>query len=145
MASKHGALHEMFEREGLVEGPSDRRFGITFAIVSSAIAALSFWRHGTHAYYWLTAAALFAILAFLWPATLRPLNKAWLRFGLLLHAIVSPIVMGVMFFLVFAPMGFLLRRLGKDLLRLRSDPAARSYWIIRSPPGPAPDSLKRQF
>jgi hypothetical protein len=53
--------------------------------------------------------------------------------------------MGLMFFLVFTPMALLIRLRGKDLLRLRRDPEAPSYWIPRQPPGPAPDTLKQQF
>jgi hypothetical protein len=84
-------------------------------------------------------------VALLWPAVLAPLNRIWTRFGLLLHRIVSPVVLGVMFFGVVTPMGLVMRALGKDPLRLRFDPAARTYWIERRPPGPAPDTLNNQF
>jgi hypothetical protein len=78
------------------------------------------------------------------PAALAPLNRMD-AFRLLLHRIVSPLVLGVMFFGVVTPMGLVMRALGKDPLRLRFDRDARSYWIDRRPPGPAPDTLNNQF
>ena len=79
------------------------------------------------------------------PKLLVPFNRLWARFGLLLHRITSPLVLGIMFFVVITPMGWIMRALGKDLLRLKIDPAATSYWIARTPPGPTPESLKEQF
>ena len=89
--------------------------------------------------------AAFLAAALVWPGVLAPLNRLWTRFGLLLHRLVSPLVLGVMFFLVITPMGLVMRALGKDPLRLQRDRAARTYWIDRQPPGPAPDSLNNQF
>jgi hypothetical protein len=76
---------------------------------------------------------------------LAPLNRLWLKFGLLLHKVVSPIVLGVMFFLVITPIGLTMRAFGKNPLRLKLDKQSGSYWIERVPPGPAPESLKDQF
>jgi hypothetical protein len=84
-------------------------------------------------------------LALLWTAPLRPLNRAWLKLGLLLSKIVSPVVMMVLFYATVTPVGVLMRWAGKDPLRLRRDAAATSYWIPREPPGPAPNSMKQQF
>ena len=69
---------------------------------------------------------------------LRPLNRLWLKFGLLLHKVVNPIVMALVFFGTVLPTGLIMRVLGKDLLRLKRQPDANSYWIERRPPGPAP-------
>ena len=58
------------------------------------------------------------------------MNKVWTgRFGLILHKVTSPIVLGIVFFVVVTPIGFLMRLLGKDPLRLRRNAAAKSYWI----------------
>jgi hypothetical protein len=89
--------------------------------------------------------AAFLAAALLRPAVLAPLNRVWTRFGLLLHRIVSPVVLGIMFFVVITPMGLIMRALGKDPLRLRLEREARSYWIERRPPGPPPDTLNNQF
>ena len=91
------------------------------------------------------ASLVFLVFALLIPQALAPLNWVWTKFGLLLHKLVSPVVLGVLFFLVFTPIGIIIRLFGSDPLRLRFDSQAPSYWIMRSPPGPAPDSLKNQF
>jgi hypothetical protein len=88
---------------------------------------------------------LFFVFACLWPAVLRPLNWVWLEFGLLLHKVVNPIVMALVFFGAGLPTGIIMRALGKDPLRLKRQPDANSYWIERRPPGPAPESMKDQF
>ena len=90
-------------------------------------------------------ALAFGACALAAPDWLAPLNRVWTRFGFLLHKIVSPIVLGVMFFGVVAPTGLLMRLVGKDPLRLRLDEQARTYWIERRPPGPSPESFKDQF
>jgi len=84
-------------------------------------------------------------VAVLWPGLLAPANRLWLAFGLLLHRVTSPLVLGLLFFLVFTPMGLLMRAIRKDPLRLRWDGSAKSYWIHRSPPGPEPDTMRNQF
>jgi hypothetical protein len=90
-------------------------------------------------------AALFLAAALLRPALLNPLNRLWLKFGLLLHRVVNPIVMGLLFYGTVWPTGLVMRALGKDLLRLKRQPEAHSYWIVRAPPGPAPETMKDQF
>ncbi len=93
----------------------------------------------------LIAAGVFLVPALVFPKVLHPLNKLWMRFGALLQKIVSPIVLGALFFLTVTPMGLLMRLIGKDLLRLKKDPDASSYWIERTPPGPPPDTMRNQF
>ena len=70
--------------------------------------------------------------------SLHPLNRIWLKFGLLLHKVVNPIVMALLFYGTILPTGLVMRMLGRDLLRLSGEPRARtSYWIVRQPPGTA--------
>jgi len=76
---------------------------------------------------------------------LRPLNRLWLRFGLLLHAVMNPLIMGLLFYGTVMPIGLLMRLFGKDPLNLKRDAQASSYWIMRTPPGPAPDTMSNQF
>jgi len=83
--------------------------------------------------------AVLAALALVAPRALKPLNILWFRFGLLLHAIITPVVLGLMFFTVITPLGWLMRAFGKRPLSLGFDRTATSYWIHRTPPGPAPD------
>ena len=137
--------HESYERIEDIQGSSDRSFGLVFATVFALIGVVPFL-FGKGLVVWaLIVSAVFLALALLVPKVLAPLNRIWLRFGLLLHRIVSPIVLGFMFFVVITPIGLLMRALGKNPLRLSFDPEAESYWIKRSPPGPAPESLKDQF
>ena len=140
-----GRLHETLEARSEVAQGSERGFGVVFAVVFSIIA---FWPllSGSGVRTWsLVIAAGFLAAAFVAPRLLAPLNRLWFRFGMLLGHIVSPVVMAIIFYLTVLPTGLVMRLLGKDLLRLRFDPEAESYWIHRDPPGPAPDSLKQQF
>ena len=140
------APHETLRREEAIVGPSDRSFGLTFALVFALLAALAAWRDWRVGPVWFSAACLaFGLAGFLRPSVLAPLNQAWLRFGLVLHRIMTPLILGIMYFLIFTPMGVLMRAFGKDFLRLKRDPKAISYWISREPPGPPPESIKNQF
>jgi hypothetical protein len=137
--------HESFEREEEVEGPSPRAFGFTFAVVFGLLALAPLVFAGRPRWWALAVALAFAAVARLRPALLAPLNRLWLRLGLLLHAIVSPVVLGIIFFLVLTPTAWLVRMLGKDLLRLAFDREAASYWIERHPRGPDRETMRQQF
>jgi hypothetical protein len=116
-------------------------FGAVFLI-----AGLYPWVLGNRVRLWsVLVAAAFTLVALAVPGLLGPLNRVWTRLGLLLHKITSPIVLGVMFFGVITPMGILMRAFGKDLLKLRRQPDAATYWVDRQPPGPKPDTLPNQF
>jgi hypothetical protein len=136
--------HEFFDREEAVSGSSERSFGIVIAAALLTVAAIRAW-HGQSWLAWIAAAAPFAVLAALAPQLLRPLNKLWLRLGLLLHSLVSPLILGVLFFLVVTPVGWLMRLAGKRPLHLQTGRDAGTYWIQRAPPGPDPRSMKNQF
>ncbi|MEI9915376.1 MAG: hypothetical protein WDN29_05670 [Methylovirgula sp.] len=73
------------------------------------------------------------------------LNRAWFKLGLALNVIVSPIVMGVLFYGAVAPVGWFLRKQGEDILSLKSAPDAATYWTTRTPPSPSSGSLGKQF
>lgn len=128
-----------------VTAGSERSFGLVFACVFALIGVVP-WTLGHGLRSWaLIVAAIFLAAAYLAPALLAPLNKLWFRFGLLLHNVVNPIVMALIFYGAVLPTGLMVRAMRKDLLRLKRDPQAQSYWIKREPPGPAPDSMTRQF
>ena len=129
-----------------VKGSSDRSFGVVFAVVFTIIGLWPWFMRGASPHLWaLTLAALFAGAAFIVPRVLAPLNRAWLRFGLALHGIVNPVVMGLLYYGAVVPMGLIVKLAGKDLLRLKRDPGAASYWIRRDPPGPSAASMTKQF
>ncbi|MBC7952290.1 MAG: hypothetical protein H7Z12_10810 [Rhodospirillaceae bacterium] len=130
---------------GPVAMGSERSFGLVFAAVFAIIALWPLKAGGEMRLWALGAAAAFLLAALVVPRVLRPLNLVWFKFGLVLHCVVTPLVMGLLFFLTVTPVGMLMRATGKDPMRLKRDPAATSYWIMRTPPGPAPDSMKNQF
>lgn len=145
MARSSATTHERLTHdEGLIGG-SDRAFGALFAAVFTIGAAWPLVRGNQIRWWCLGVAAIFLALALLRPRTLAPLNKLWLMLGLALHACISPVVMTLLFYTTVTPVGLLLRVLAKDVLRLRIDRASPTYWIERQPPGPAPDTMRRQF
>jgi len=138
-------LHEDFSREEHVKAGSDRGFGLVFAGFFALVSALSWWRGHTGWHYTLPLAAVFLAVAYVAPGVLAPLNKLWLKLGLLLYKVMNPLVLGLLFFITITPIGFFMRLFGKDFLRLKLDRQATSYWIDRQPPGPPPQSMKNQF
>lgn len=137
--------HESLQRGEEVQGSSNRALGLVFGTVFLIIGVYP-WLFGGQVRTWsLAICVVFVAVALALPRVLTPLNKAWTRFGLILHRIVNPIVLGIMFFGVVTPTGFAMRWLGKDSLRLRWDPRATTYWLERNPPGPKPDTLPDQF
>lgn len=139
--------HEHRREQHDTRAPSERSFGMTFACVFALVSGWLFYRHGAGpgAVATGTLAAGFLAVAFAAPALLGPLNRLWLRFGLLLHAVVNPLILGGLFFIVFTPMGLAMRLFGADLLRLRRKSDGESYWIIRAEEKVAPSSMTNQF
>ena len=124
---------------------SDRSFGLVFAAVFLLVGGAPLWHGGGVRWWGLGLAAAFLGVALARPGLLAPLNRVWFRFGLLLHRVVSPLVLGLLFFLVLTPFAVLLRLFGKDPMSRRFDPKASSYWIPRQPPGPGAGSMTQQF
>jgi hypothetical protein len=138
-------LPESFERDEPAHGSSDRSFGLVFTGLFLVIG-LAPLLHDRPVRIWsLALAAAFLGVALGRASLLAPLNRLWTRFGLLLHRVVNPIVMGAIFYLAITPFGMAMRLLGKDPLRRGFDRTAASYWIDRAPPGPSPQSMSNQF
>ena len=136
------AAHESFERDDVRVG-SERAFGIVFAVVF-AIVALWPLIGSRGIRYWGIAVAFLAA-ALIRPAILRPLNLVWFKVGLLLHHVVNPLVMGLIFLLGVLPTALVMRVRGRDSMRLDAAKAAGTTWVERVPPGPAPDTMKNLF
>lgn len=143
-ASQAG-LHESFQRDEDIAGSSDRGFGFVFTGFFALIAALRWWKGHDGAGWFAAAALAMLIVALVRPTLLAPLNRLWTKLALILSKIMNPVIMGVLFFLVVAPIGLMMRVFGKRPLALAFDPAAKSYWIERTPPAPLPGSMKNQF
>ena len=124
---------------------SPRSFGVVFAIVFGIIAMWPLLNDGAIRLWSAAIAVVFAMLALVWPQSLGFLNRLWFKFGLLLGRVVSPVIMAIMFFLIFTPIGLLLRLMGKDLLRLRMDSEEQSYWVKREADTQQMGSMKNQF
>lgn len=124
--------HEDFSREAHGNGPSDRNFGLVFTV---AFAFFGLWplRHHMPIRPWLLVLSGVTLsTTVIRPSLLHPANRIWTMLGLLLGKVVNPIVMALLFYLVFTPGAIILRLMGKDPLMLASQPEADSYWIPRT-------------
>ena len=121
---------------------SNRNFGLVFFVVF-LIVALWPLKHDEDIRLWsLALSIIFFILGILNSKLLTPLNKLWFKFGIFLGVIVSPIIMGIVFFLVVTPTGVLMRLLGKDLLKMDRTKSTSTYWIKREK---IDSTMKKQF
>jgi hypothetical protein len=139
------AAYEDFHREESVNPSSNRTFGMVLAAFFALIGVLPLLRGHPVRLWALPLSGIFFLAALIAPTMLAPLNRVWTALGALLHKITNPIILGVFFYLVFTPFGSLMRLFGKDFLRLKLDPDAESYWIVRQPTGPPPESMSNQF
>lgn len=127
-----------------IELPSNKKFGFFFTFVFGLLAVYLYTKELISWTYIMSLAALvFLVLSVVKAEILLPLNKLWMRFGLLLSMIVSPIVLGAIFFGLFTPIALLMRFSGRDELRLKFYKKP-SHWIVRSEPIKS-ESFKQQF
>jgi len=120
---------------------SNRSFGIVFFIVFLLIAIYPLINNEGLRIWSIIIAIFFLILGLINSKVLTPFNKLWFKFGLLLGKIISPIIMGIIFFLVVTPIAFIMRIIGKDLLNLKFN-KNKSYWIEKTGPK---SKMKNQF
>ncbi|MAF95600.1 MAG: hypothetical protein CMM60_07585 [Rhodospirillaceae bacterium] len=139
------AFHEDFGRGDEPKAGGERGFGIVFAFVFAVIGLWPLLDGGAIRLWALIAAGVFAAAGLFWPTLLRPLNRVWFLFGMALHKVVNPLVMGLLFYATITPIALVMRLMGKDPLRRRFDRQAKSYWIERRPAGPEPQSMRHQF
>ena len=121
---------------------SNRNFGLVFFII---FLIVSLWplTYGEPIRIWLVIISMvFLILGLMNSKLLTPLNKLWFKFGMILGAIIAPIVMGIIFFLIVTPTGFIMNIIGKDLLQKKYDKKKGTYWIKRNK---SISTMKRQF
>ena len=121
---------------------SNRSFGVVFSVVFLIISFWPLFTEGTIRIWAIFIAILFLLISYFKPDVLYPLNKIWFKFGLLLGIIVSPIVMGIVFFIIVTPIGIIMRIIGKDLLNKKINNSVKSYWIKREQ---MIGSMKNQF
>jgi len=121
---------------------TNRSFGIVFFIVFLIISLWPLLNNDQVRYWALIVSILFLLLGIINSKILTPLNKIWFKFGILLGKFVSPVVMGIVFFLVVTPTGFIMRLMSKNLLRLKKDNNLNTYWIKKKG---HQTSMKKQF
>lgn len=124
--------------------PSNQKFGYFFTIILFVASIYFYFKEINIAFYILGIGSIFfSLITFLKAEILMPLNKLWMSFGLVLGMIVSPIVMGLIFFMIFTPIGILMRLFGRDelLLQFKKKP---SYWSKRNHDIYS-NSFRRQF
>ncbi|MBT3916404.1 MAG: hypothetical protein HN731_04795 [Rhodospirillaceae bacterium] len=137
--------HENLSRKDNVKSGSNKYFGLVFAVVFTVVGLWPLLSDQSPRLWSLGIALALVIISFATPQLLKPFNRVWFLFGLLLHKIVSPIIMGLIFYTTVTPIALIMRLLGKRPLPLEFDPKADSYWIHREPPGPEPETMTRQF
>ena len=121
---------------------SNRSFGIVFFIFFLIISFWPIFNEGNPRIWSLLISLIFLILGLINSNLLSPLNKIWFKFGIFLGNFISPIVMGLVFFLVVTPIGLIMKLLGKDLLRLNKKKNSNTYWLKKDR---YKSSMKNQF
>ena len=120
---------------------SNRSFGIVFFVVFLLIALYPLINNGEIRTWSVIISLIFLILGLLNSIILTPLNKLWFKFGIFLGKVISPLIMGIIFFLVVTPIGLIMRLSGKDVLNLKYN-NNKSYWIEKKGPK---SKMKNQF
>jgi hypothetical protein len=146
--SRNFSLHENYRDDELTAAGSNRAFGCTVGTVLMVIGAAKAFMAGAVtpvASLIFAPGAVLLLLGVVAPSRLSAVNRLWLKIGGVIAKIVNPIVLALLFFLVFTPMALVMRIAGKRPLRLVPDRTAASYWIARQPPEGEPSSMRRQF
>lgn len=127
------------------KSPSNRNFGFLFSGVFALLSVYAacqekaLWIYG-----WLTAGIVIGLVAVSAPNLLAPFNKTWMKVGELMGKVISPLVLGIIFFALISPIAVISKLFGRDELRLKRANVS-SFWIDRVPTGPVGDSFKNQF
>jgi len=120
---------------------SNKNFGIVFFVFFSIISIFPLLKNEDIKIWAVIVAIIFLILGLLNSSLLSPLNKIWFKFGILLGNLISPIIMGLVFFIVVTPTSFIMKAFGKDSLNLKKN-KKKSYWVERSS---IKSKMKNQF
>ena len=122
--------------------PSNRNFGLVFFVFFLIIGLWPLLGTNEIRYWSIFFSIIFFLLVITNSKLLNPLNKIWFNFGILLGKMISPLVMGIIFFLVVTPIGVIMRVFGKDILSLKYNKKNKSYWIEKNGPK---SKMKNQF
>ena len=122
--------------------PSNRNFGLVFFVFFLIIGLWPLLGTNEIRYWSIFFSIIFFLLGITNSKLLNPLNKIWFNFGILLGKMISPLIMGIIFFLVVTPIGLIMRVFGKDILNLKYNKKDKSYWIEKNGPK---SKMKNQF
>ena len=122
-----------------------REFGLTIGIILVILGALALWRGKPVSAYFLIGGAAFITLGLLLPRPLKPLQKAWMGFSVVIGFFVSRIILFVLFYAVLTPIGLIARLVGKDVLDQRLDRKSASYWREKEPAVKTKESYENQY
>ena len=125
-----------------IKTSSNRSFGFVFFLFFLIIAVYPLFNSNSIYYWALFISFIFLVLSIMNSKILTPLNKIWFKFGLLIGLIISPLVMGLIYFVVVTPTSFIMKILGKDILNLKKNDKKNTYWIQKSEPK---SKMKKQF
>ena len=122
-----------------------KKFGITMGIVMFLISGFLYWKDYSSLTYFFIAGIVFFIAAFLLPKALKYLYNIWMTFAAIMGYIMSRVILSIIFFILFTPVGLVTRLIGKDLIKEKWDKNADSYWILRDDTKFDPKSAENQY
>lgn len=125
----------------------DKKFGLMLSAIFTILALYLFKKNNSLSLFLplMLISMVFIYVALFASRVLSPFTRAWLQFGMLLNKVISPMILGVIFFGVITPVAVLFRLLGRDLLRLKWNNECSTYWIERGIPGPLPQEMDNPF
>ncbi len=130
------------EHKSKIKISSNRNFGLVFFTVFIIIGLWPLLNDQSIRIWSIFISIIFLVLGLLNSNILTPVNKLWFKFGIILGAVVAPVVMGLVFFIVLTPIGLIMKLFGKDFLSIKFDKKKSSYWVKRDNPV---GTMKRQF
>ncbi len=124
-----------------------RKFGVVMAIAFGIIGLIPAWKdHWTISYvFWGISVILFLLPALIYPMSLRPIHKYWMKFAIAVGWFNSRLILSLMFYLVFTPVALFMKLIGRDPLERRYVKESDTYWVDRSKEEINPKHFERQF
>jgi len=134
------------EIKNIKESDNDlKKFGLTIGIILLLIAALLFWKQRPSFIYFFPVGLFLVLTGFFTPALLRPLNKGWMSFSILLGWVMTRVILSVLYYIILTPIGIMAKISGKHFLDMKIDKSRESYWEKRTKVEIIPADYERQF
>jgi hypothetical protein len=143
--SKKVNFHEHLGRPDDVSRPSITSFGFTFTFIFAVIGGLALSKGHHWGWAWVGGSLTVLAVTYLRPSLLAPLNELWFRLSLVLHKVLNPIIMMLLFVVGIIPLGLIMKIVGRDTMGRRFDGNASSYWVKRDASIDPVQTMRRQF